>query len=87
MLASLLIHNNYVTAVCMEPLSDMKHHVHPFHSEPIFLQHKQWTITGIYISVLVPLLQLRYIFWERMNNKYPMWKNPEKKKISIHNYY
>ena len=40
-LAPLVIHNNFVTDVYMEPIADIKFHPHQFHMKPYFIQQIQ----------------------------------------------
>ena len=66
MLSSLVIHKSSVTAVQMEDIANMKCYLHQFHFEQCFIQKK----INIYVSIYVPLLQLRYICWDRKNRQH-----------------
>ena len=63
MLESLVIHNNFITAIKMKPIADMKYQLHQFNLNQCFINQGREKIAEIYVRIYVLLIQLRYMFW------------------------
>ena len=75
-LSSLVTHNNFATAVYIEPITNTKYHICQFYMEQCFIRQLQENIAEIHGIINVPILQLRFIQWERNNIQYLMLDNP-----------